>query len=56
MLEFLWYVWQGIAQSMALKARVAENVFLKHGATAWVLRTCQIGGDDPTIEPFVPNV
>ncbi|MBL1178358.1 CAAX protease [Pantanalinema sp. GBBB05] len=30
------------------------KIFLKHGATAWVLRTNQIGGYDPDIVPIVP--
>ena len=37
-------------------ARALAEVFLEHGATAWVLRTYQVGGNDPTIEPYVPNV
>ena len=37
-------------------ARALAAMFLEHGATAWVLRSYQIGGDDPTIEPYVPNV
>ena len=30
------------------------RIFLRHGASAWVLRTNQIGGDDPDIEPISP--
>ncbi|HEY9617882.1 MAG TPA: CAAX protease [Microcoleaceae cyanobacterium] len=30
------------------------KIFLKHGATVWVLRTNQLGGYDPEIEPVVP--
>jgi predicted Abi (CAAX) family protease len=37
-------------------ARSLAGVFLKHGATAMVLRSYQVGGDDPDIEPYVPNV
>ncbi len=37
-------------------ARAILEVFFKHGASAWVLRSFQAGGDDPTIAPFVPNV
>ncbi|NJM08522.1 hypothetical protein HC891_23585 [Candidatus Gracilibacteria bacterium] len=37
-------------------ARAMAEVFLERGASIWVLRSYQIGGDDPTIEPFVPNV
>lgn len=36
--------------------RALTEVFLKHGASAYVLRSYQVGGDDPTIEPYVPNV
>ncbi|MBC8164102.1 MAG: hypothetical protein H7Z42_23070 [Roseiflexaceae bacterium] len=39
-----------------ITARALAEVLLKHGASAWVLRTYQIGGDDPTIAPYVPNV
>ncbi|MBP1467540.1 hypothetical protein EYB53_017640 [Candidatus Chloroploca sp. M-50] len=37
-------------------ARALIEVFLKRGASAWVLRSSQIGGHDPSIEPIVPNV
>ncbi|GAB4429470.1 MAG: hypothetical protein OHK0015_13480 [Chloroflexi bacterium OHK40] len=37
-------------------ARAIAEVFFEHGASAWVLRTFQVGGDDPSIAPFVPNV
>lgn len=37
-------------------ARAILEVFLERGASAWVLRTYQVGGDDPTIAPYVPNV
>lgn len=30
------------------------KIFLNHGASVWVLRTNQIGGYDPDIEPIVP--
>ncbi len=30
------------------------SVFLKYGATAWILRTNQVGGYDPDIEPVAP--
>ena len=30
------------------------RAFLRHGATVWVLRTSQIGGLDPDIEPIAP--
>ncbi len=37
-------------------ARAMAEVFFKHGASAWVLRSYQVGGEDPEIEPYVPNV
>ena len=37
-------------------ARAIVEVLLEHGASAWALRTFQVGGDDPTIEPVVPKV
>ena len=37
-------------------ARALAEVFLEHGASAWVLRSAQVGGHDSSIEPFVPNV
>jgi predicted Abi (CAAX) family protease len=37
-------------------ARAIAEVFFEHGASAWVLRTYQVGGHDPEIEPIVPNV
>jgi predicted Abi (CAAX) family protease len=46
--------WRAALPSVA--ARSVANVFLDHGAAAWVLRTNQVGGDDPSIAPFVPNV
>lgn len=30
------------------------HTFLKYGASVWVLRTNQVGGDDPDIEPIAP--
>jgi predicted Abi (CAAX) family protease len=39
-----------------IAARAITEVLLRHGASAWVLRTYQCGGHDPTIEPYVPNV
>jgi predicted Abi (CAAX) family protease len=32
------------------------EVFVERGASIWVLRSYQVGGEDPTIEPYVPNV
>jgi predicted Abi (CAAX) family protease len=31
------------------------QIFLKYGASAWVLRTNQVGGYDPEIEPIAPT-
>ncbi|NJL46440.1 MAG: CAAX protease [Leptolyngbyaceae cyanobacterium SM2_5_2] len=33
---------------------VVAQKFLKYGASVWVLRTSQVGGYDPTIEPIAP--
>jgi len=33
---------------------VVVRTFLDHGASAWVLRTSQVGGQDPDIEPISP--
>ncbi|MFQ4137347.1 CAAX protease [Nodosilinea sp. PGN35] len=33
---------------------VVVHKFLKYGASAWVLRTSQVGGYDPDIEPIAP--
>ncbi|KAB1987949.1 hypothetical protein, partial [Haemophilus parainfluenzae] len=33
---------------------VVVHSFLKYGASAWVLRTSQVGGDDPEIAPIAP--
>lgn len=46
--------WRTLLPSVA--ARAIAGVFLHHGATAWVLRTNQVGGYDPGIRPYVPNV
>lgn len=37
-------------------ARALAEVCLEQGATIYVLRTFQVGGDDPEIEPIVPNI
>jgi predicted Abi (CAAX) family protease len=37
-------------------ARAMAEAFLENGASIWVLRTHQVGGDDPDIEPLVPNI
>jgi predicted Abi (CAAX) family protease len=46
--------WRTLLPSVA--ARTIAGVFVDHGASAWVLRTNQVGGEDPDIAPFVPNV
>lgn len=46
--------WRTVLPSVA--ARAIAGVFLRHGAQAWVLRTNQVGGHDPSIAPYVPNV
>ena len=46
--------WRTVLPSVA--ARCLITTFLRHGATAWVLRTHNVGGQDSTIEPFIPNV
>lgn len=51
-------LWVGLGSWRTLLPRKASDaiiqVFLKHGASIWVLRTNQIGGHDPDIEPIVP--
>ncbi|UBF30025.1 CAAX protease (plasmid) [Kovacikia minuta CCNUW1] len=37
-----------------LASDTVVKVFLDHGASVWVLRTNQIGGYDPNIEPIAP--
>ena len=46
--------WHTMLPSVAVRHLV--GTFTKHGATAWVLRTHQVGGHDATIEPCIPNV
>lgn len=49
----------GLASWRTLLPRLASetvaHTFLKHGATIWVLRTNQVGGHNPNIEPVVPT-
>ncbi|MBE9225357.1 CAAX protease [Phormidium sp. LEGE 05292] len=49
----------GLASWRTLLPRIASDaiaqIFLKYGATIWVLRTNQIGGYDPDIEPIAPT-
>jgi predicted Abi (CAAX) family protease len=48
----------GLGSWRTLLPRLASDtvvkVFLDHGASAWVLRTNQVGGYDPDIEPIAP--
>lgn len=48
----------GLGSWRTLLPRLASDtvvkVFLEHGASVWVLRTNQIGGYDPEIEPIAP--
>ncbi|MGB3493172.1 MAG: hypothetical protein WBA57_10615 [Elainellaceae cyanobacterium] len=48
----------GIGSWRTLLPRKASDtlvkVFLHYGASVWVLRTNQVGGDDPDIEPIAP--
>jgi predicted Abi (CAAX) family protease len=46
--------WRTLLPSVA--ARTLARVFLRHGASLWVLRTNQVGGHDPDIEPLIPNI
>ena len=34
---------------------VIARIFLQLGATLWVIRTNQVGGHDPDIEPIAPT-
>ncbi|MFB2877605.1 CAAX protease [Floridanema aerugineum] len=49
----------GLSSWRTLLPRIASDsiaqIFLKYGATIWVLRTNQIGGYDPDIEPIAPT-
>jgi len=51
-------LWFGLGSWRSLLPRKASDaivqVFLEHGASVWVLRTNQVGGHDPDIEPIVP--
>jgi predicted Abi (CAAX) family protease len=48
----------GLGSGRTLLPRLASDTiartFLRHGAEIWVLRTNQIGGDDPEISPIAP--
>ncbi|GAB4369753.1 MAG: hypothetical protein Kow00121_09920 [Elainellaceae cyanobacterium] len=51
-------LWTGLGSWRTLLPRKASDmvvqVFLEHGASVWVLRTNQVGGHDPDIEPIAP--
>ncbi|WP_448601510.1 CAAX protease, partial [Thermoleptolyngbya sp.] len=51
-------LWIGLGSWRTILPRKASDAiahaFLKHGASVWVLRTNQIGGYDPDIEPIAP--
>ncbi len=48
----------GLSSWRTMLPRVASEVvarsFIRHGASIWVLRTNQVGGSDPEIEPIAP--
>lgn len=46
--------WRTILPSVAVRSIV--RVFLDQGASAWILRTNQVGGENPDIEPKIPSV
>ncbi len=46
--------WRTMLPSVA--ARTLVKIFLTHGASAWVLDTYQVGGNNPNISPVMPNV
>ena len=55
MVANLWrgvFSWRTILPAYA--AYTIARVFVEQGASAWVLRTNQIGGDEPNIEPLPP--
>jgi predicted Abi (CAAX) family protease len=51
-------LWIGLGSWRTLLPRKASDTvvqaFLEHGASVWVLRTNQVGGYDPDIEPIAP--
>lgn len=46
--------WRTAIPSVAVRYLV--NAFMRHGATAWALRTHQVGGHDPNIEPHPTDI
>ncbi len=51
-------LFMGLASWRTLLPRLASDtvaqIFLEQGASVWVLRTNQVGGNDPDIEPLAP--
>ena len=51
-------LWTGLGSWRTILPRLASDtiarIFLRHGATIWVLRTNQVGGYDSDIEPIAP--
>lgn len=51
-------LWTGLGSWRTMLPRLASDtivrIFLRHGAKVWVLRTNQVGGNDPDIEPIAP--
>jgi predicted Abi (CAAX) family protease len=51
-------LWIGLGSWRTMLPRLASDtivrIFLNHGAKVWVLRTNQVGGNDPNIEPIAP--
>lgn len=51
-------LWAGLVSWRTLLPRKASDtivqVFLEQGASVWVLRTNQVGGQDPDIAPIAP--
>ncbi len=51
-------LWTGLGSWRTLLPRKSSDVvvqaFLEYGASVWVLRTNQLGGQDPDIEPIAP--
>ena len=45
--------WRTILPRLA--SETITKLFLQHGASVWVLRTNQVGGYDPDIEPIAPT-
>ena len=52
-------LWMGLGSWRTMLPRLASDtivkIFLQAGASVWVLRTNQVGGFDPEIEPVAPN-